>query len=74
VRRAVLALQGPSSVVWPARVTRYERAERRVRLTLATDVEPRVVSICGSGRVAVYPNGVTVVEERTTRRPRAPSR
>lgn len=66
VRRATLALQGASSLQLPMRVSRYERAPAYVRLTLAADVEPRVVSICGSGRVAVHANGVTVVEQRTT--------
>lgn len=73
VRRATLALQGASSLELPVRVTRYERAPAYVRLTVAVDVEPRVVSVCGSGRVAVHANGVTVVEERVTAA-RAPGR
>lgn len=73
VRRARLALHGPSSLELPVRVTAYERGPARVRLTLATDVEPRVVLACGSGRVALYANGVTVVEQRTTARTKAPA-
>jgi hypothetical protein len=66
VRRATAVLRGGSSLELPLRVAAYERAPRRVAVTLAADVERRVVLACGSGRVAVYPNGSAVVEARYT--------
>lgn len=66
VRRATAVLQGGTALALPLRVATYEATPRRVRVTVMADLEPRVVLQCGSGRVAIYPGGSAVVEERLT--------